>query len=162
MQPELDTLRDKLIVATEQAIDLRFGVQGVPYGAGPVELHSALVGTQEILSELESLLGSAVRGKALLDRKIASAKMVWQEAFDKGLEKVQRKPSFGEFTSSKEKTSAANLEAFEEARVVKQLEEHVSFANEAVEVIRLHYYGLDKVRQDLRKRLDMSQTDYYS
>lgn len=145
----------------EQSFEARFSVLIPGFGAGPVELHSSMVELGQVLSDLERTLSQAIRAKAALDRLAAQSRMVWQEAFDKAL--LKKKPGFGgDFVTGKEKAAEANLAAFDEARKLRQAEESASFATEAVDVIRLHYYGLDKVRQDIRKRLDMSQTDYYS
>lgn len=162
MTTQLNSLQSELEKLIECAIDLRFEFQYPDFTAGPTELNSSLIAVQQTLTELEKNLSSAVRSKATLDRKTSHARMVWQEVWDKAMSATNSKPKFGEYTTGKEKSAEANLAAFEEARILHRLEETQSFANEAVEIIRLHYYGLDKVRQDIRKRLDMSQTDYYS
>lgn len=155
-------LQDKLESYIEQTLETRFEFEYPDFSAGPVELHSALVSIENGLSTIEKYLSNSIRAKALLDRRETHAKMVWQEAWDRAISAVNKKPSFGDYATGKEKVAEANLATLEEARVLRQVQEVHSFANEAVEVIRLHYYGLDKVRQDIRKRLDMSQTDYYS
>ena len=155
-------LEDRLVEYTEQAIKARFEFPDVEFGAGPVELHAALVSVQTTLTELENLLSKATRAKALLERRVAKDKMVWQEAWDKAMANSNKRPTLGDYATGKEKAAEANLEALMPARVLRVSEELYSFASEAVDVIRLHYYGIDKVRQDIRKRLDMSQTDYYS
>lgn len=156
-----EELRVKLAEYLEGAIEARFDFSDIEFGAGPVELHSALVDVQSHLTKLERFLSDSIRVKAALDRKESHAKMVWQEAFDKAL--TTKKPNFGaDFVTGKEKIAEANLATFNELRVLNRLQEAQSFANEAVDVIRLHYYGLDKVRQDIRKRLDLSQSDYYA
>lgn len=162
LQTELDKLQGELEKYMEAAIDLRFQFQVPNFSSGPVELNSSLVQVQEVLTSLERILSDSVRAKAALDRKTSHAKMVWQEAWDTAMSAEGKKPKFGDFTTGKEKSAEANLAAFNEARILRRLEETQSFANEAVDIARLHYYGLDKVRQDIRKRLDMSQTDYYS
>lgn len=152
-------MRQNLETFTEQAIDLRISFEVPVFTAEAVELHRALVEVQETLSKLEILLSKAIRGKAALDRQKNHLDMVFQEAWDKALLK---KTFGGDFVTGKEKAAEANLATLNEARTLRMLQEDCSFANEAVDIIRLHYYGLDKVRQDVRKRLDMSQTDYYS
>ncbi len=153
--------RQRLQDCTEKAINVRFKFQAPDFGEGPVELHSALVAVQESLTQLEEYLSQAIRAKADLDRKEFKLKMIWQEAFDRAL--VKKSSGFGsDFVTGKEKSAEANLAAFNEARALRLVQEELSFANEAVDVIRLHYYGLDKVRQDIRKRLDESRTDFYS
>jgi len=158
----ISELRTNLESFIEEAIDIRFAFLIPNFESGPVELHEALVSVQQTLTQLEKLLSQAVKAKAALDRKEAHVKMVWQEAWDRAIVAANKKPTFNEYTTGKEKAAEANLATFNEARTLRNLQEDCSFANEAVDVIRLHYYGLDKVRQDIRKRLDMSQTDYYS
>lgn len=154
-------LRIDLEKFTEDSIALRFSVEIPGFAAEAVDLNKSLIEVQEILSQLESLLSKSIRAKAALDRKAAHLRMVWQQAWDEAL--IKKKPGFGgDFVTGKEKAADANLATFNQTRVLRSLEEDCSFANEAVDVIRLHYYGLDKIRQDVRKRLDMSQTDYYS
>lgn len=155
-------LQDKLVEYIEKSIEARFEFKELEFGAGPVELHAALVAIQSTLTELEGYLSKAMRAKSLLDRRVAKDRMVWQEAWDKALSAANKKPSLGDYATGKEKAAEANLAALMEARILRVSEDLHSFAIEAVDVIRLHYYGLDKIRQDIRKRLDMSQTDYYS
>jgi hypothetical protein len=155
-------LQKKLESYLEKSIETRFEFSIPEFGTGPVELHRSLVEVQESLNILERYLSNSVRAKAKLDRDEARVKMVWQEAWDRAISATNKKPSFGDYTTGKEKAAEANLATLTEARSLRQLQDMQSFANEAVEVIRLHYYGLDKIRQDIRKRLDMSQTDYYS
>lgn len=154
-------LRARLEDYIVKAVAARFEFELPDFTAGPVELNHALVTVQQTLSQLEEYLSKAIRVKASLDRREAHLRMVWQEAFDRAITKPAK--SFGsEFASGKEKIADANLAAFDEARVLRLMQEDASFANEAVDVIRLHYYGLDKVRQDVRKRLELSQSDHYS
>jgi hypothetical protein len=156
-----EELRSRLEAHVEAAVDLRFAFEIPDLTAGPVELNHALILVQQILTRLEDLLSRSMRAKAGLDRREAHLRMVWQEAFDRALTKPSK--SFGsEFASGKEKSADANLAAFNEARVLRAVQEDASFGTEAVDVIRLHYYGLDKVRQDIRKRLDMRQDDFYT
>lgn len=146
----------------EKSLKLRFEFQIPEFASEGVELHRALVDVQSSLTSIEHFLSLATRAKATLDRKEAHSRMVWQEAWDRAISATNKKPSFGDYTTGKEKAAEANLATLEEARSLRHVQEMQSFANEAVDVIRLNYYGLDKVRQDIRKRLDMSQADYYS
>lgn len=157
-----DFVEGSLTEAMESAIKLRFEFKYPEFGAEAIELHRALVSVQQSLTMLEELLGSAVGLKASLDRKTAHARMVWQEAWDRAISKPTKRITLTEYATGKEKAAEANLASLSEARELRKQEELQSLGAEAVDVIRLHYYGLDKIRQDIRKRLDMSQTDYYS
>lgn len=158
----MEELQAKLEQYIEKAIEARFEFITPEFTAGPVELHRALVESQDVLTQLEDYLSKSMRAKSLLERRVVKFRMVWQEAWDRAIAKVNKRPSLGEYATGKEKASEANLATLDEARQLRLQEEFLTFAVEAVDVIRLHYYGLDKVRQDIRKRLDMSQTDYYS
>ena len=155
-------LQQNLVESLEKAIKIRFEFVVPGFGAEATELNRSLVEIQDCLSQIERYLSLSMRAKAIADRKVATARMIWQEVWDKAISKPSRRMTLTEYATGKEKAAEANLAAFEEARLLRQEEEIQSFANEAVDVIRLHYYGLDKIRQDIRKRLDMSQTDYYS
>jgi hypothetical protein len=156
-----EELRKKLEDHIEKTIEKRFSFLLPDLTAGPVELNHALIAVQEILTEIEGHLSKAMRAKAALDRREAHLRMVWQEAFDRALTKPSK--SFGsEFASGKEKAAEANLAAFDHARLLRTVQEDASFGTEAVEIIRLNYYVLYMFRQDVIKRLDMSQSDYYS
>ena len=159
MTPQ-EILQQQLTECIEKAIKLRFEFKIVDADAGPVELHSDLVESQLILSDIEELLSKAIRAKAKLDRRVASAKMVYQEKFDKAISNAGKRPTLGDYATGKEKVSEANLAAFKELRELASEENSQSFANEAVDIIRLHYYGMDKVRQDIRKRLDIQSADF--
>ena len=158
----MEDLQAKLEKHMEQAIETRFDFVPPEFTAGPVELHRTLVEVQDSLTQLERLLSGSMRAKSLLERRVAKVRMEWQEAWDTAIDKVNKRPALNMYATGKEKASEANLATLNEARTLRREEEALSFATEAVDIIRLHYYGLDKVRQDIRKRLDMSQTDYYS
>lgn len=153
-------MQDQLTTVIEQAIETRFEFGFVDINADPNELHNALVNMQTLLDSLERYLSQVIRAKSSADRRTAKARMVWQEKWDTAITKVNNRPSLSEYATGKEKAAEANLATFNEARELRQEEELHSFASEAVDIVRLHYYGLDKVRQDLRKRLDFSQTEY--
>jgi hypothetical protein len=154
-----EILQKQLTEYIEEAIDLRFEFEVANEDTGPVELHRDLVQAQIILSKLEKLLSKAMRAKSKMDRRVASVKMVYQEKFDRAISNTNKRPTLGEYATGKEKVSEANLAAFTELRELSAEETTQSFAGEAVDIIRLHYYGLDKVRQDLRRRLDLQSAD---
>lgn len=153
-------IQKQLTEYIEEAIRLRFEFNIIDTGAGPVELHKDLVQAQMTLSDLEELLSKAIRAKAKMDRRVASVRMVYQEKFDKAISNAGKRPTLGEYATGKEKVSEANLAAFNELRELASEETTQSFAGEAVDIIRLHYYGLDKIRQDIRKRLDLQSADF--
>lgn len=158
----MEELQSRLEEYIEKAVSARFEFVPPEFTCGPVELHRSLVEIQTTLTEIEDFLSKAMRAKSLLERRVAKVRMEWQEAWDTAIAKVNKRPSLGEYATGKEKASEANLATLNEARTLRAAEEFLTFAVEAVDVVRLHYYGLDKIRQDIRKRLDMSQTDYYS
>lgn len=155
-------IQDKLTQLVEETLELRYSIQLPSYDADFTEVHRILITSQDLLSKIELKLSSAIRAKAASDRKIFITKMSFQEAWDRAIVKVNSRPTLNEYATGKEKAAEANLATLEYARVLRKEEELQSFAAEAVDVIRLHYYGLDKVRQDLRKRLDLEGNAAYS
>ncbi len=155
-------LQEKLTKYLEEAIALRFEFTNPEFGDGPVELHHSLVAIQTSLTGLEDYLSKSMRAKSMLERKLNSAKMKHQESWDTAIVKTLNRPTLSEYSTGKERAAEANLATLTQAIALRQLEEVKSFADEAVEIIRLHYYGLDKVRQDIRKRLDLAQSDFYA
>ncbi len=155
-------IKDKLTKLIEETLELRFSIQLPSYDADFNKVHRILISSQDLLSKIELKLSSAIRAKAASDRKIFIAKMSFQDAWDRAIVKVNSRPTLNEYATGKEKAAEANLATLEHARVLRKEEELQSFAAEAVDVIRLHYYGLDKVRQDLRKRLDLEGNAAYS
>jgi len=149
----------KLSEYIEEAIALRFDFIVPDFQADFVQLHSAVVQSQDILSKIENILSKVIREKSAAERKVYLDKMRFQEKFDRAISNAGKRPTLGEYATGKEKVSEANLAAFTELRILNASEYLLLFATEAVDIIRLHYYGLDKVRQDLRKRLDLQSAD---
>ncbi len=155
-------LQDKLTEYLENSISIRFDFIIPEFGDGPVDLHNALVNIQRSLTYLEDYLSKSMRAKLMLERKLNSAKMNYQESWDKAIVKTLNRPTLSEYSTGKERAAEANLATLTQVIALRKLEEVKSFADEAVDIIRLHYYGLDKVRQDIRKRLDLAQADAYA
>jgi len=150
-----DKLHEDLSKLIADALEIRFSVMLVDDDGDFAEIHKSFVHIQQDLTALESLLSSAMRAKAKLDRQVSVFRMQHQEQWDRAISQPGKKVSFSEYATGKEKAADANLATLNSARDLRKLEDSQAFANEAVDVIRLHYYGLDKVRQDLRKRLDL-------
>ena len=153
-----EKLHEDLIQLITDALAARFSVELVEVDAEFVEIHRSFIQIQTNLTELERLLSRALRAKAKLDRQVSVFEMNHQEKWDKAVSEPSKKVSFTEYATGKEKAAVANLATLDSAREVRKLKDTQALATEAVDVIRLHYYGLDKVRQDLRKRLDMMQS----
>lgn len=155
-------LQQQLSEFIDKAISIRFETEVPSYDADITEVHRTLIAAQISLSKLERLLSESIRAKAAMDRKVSWLKLSYQESWDKAISNSHKRPTLGDFATGKEKAAEANLATLEAARLLRKEEDLQAFANEAVDVIRLHYYGLDKLRQDLRKRLDLAQTEYNS
>jgi hypothetical protein len=155
-------LQTQLTEHIEEVIKLRFNFTIPTYDTDVVEVHTAVINVGIVLSQIESFLSKAIRAKAASDRKVTVFKMQYQEKWDRAIVKVNSRPTLSEYATGKEKAAEANLATLNEARQLRVEEELQAFAAEAVDVIRLHYYGLDKVRQDLRKRLDFESNVAYS
>jgi hypothetical protein len=157
-----EALQKQLTDQIAQTIELRYTVEIPNYQANIDEVHSALIKAQMTLGKIEKFLSNALKAKAATDRKVFALRMNFQEQWDKAILKVAQRPTLGEYATGKERAAEANLATMGLARDLRKEEETQSFAAEAVEVIKLHYYGLDKVRQDLRKRLDHESNTMYT
>lgn len=150
-----EKLHEDLSKLITDALEVRFSVELTDVDAEFAEIHRSFIQLQESLTQLERILSQAIRAKAKLDRQVSVFKMQHQELWDRAISAPAKKVSFSEYATGKEKAAEANLATLDSARELRRVEDSQAFANEAVDVIRLHYYGLDKVRQDLRKRLDL-------
>jgi hypothetical protein len=157
-----EALQKQLTDYIAQTLELRYTVEIPNYQADIDEVHSALIKAQMTLSKIEKFLSNATRAKAATDRKVFALRMTFQEKWDTAILKVAQRPTLGEFATGKERAAEANLATMGIARELRREEETQSYATEAVDVIKLHYYGLDKVRQDLRKRLDLEANTMYT
>jgi len=152
---EENTLHTELGNLINETIKLRMSVSTLDADAEFPEIHTELIKCQGALTGIEMLLSKAIRAKAKLDRQVFVFKMNHQEQWDRAISAPSKRVAFSEYATGKEKAAEANLATLNSARELRKVEDTQAFALEAVEVIRLHYYGLDKVRQDLRKRLDI-------
>jgi hypothetical protein len=152
-----DKLHEDITKLITEAVAVRFSVQLLDVDAEFVDIHKAFISIQQDLTCLESLLSQALRAKSKLDRQVSVFKLAHQEKWDRAISAPPKKVTFAEYATGKEKAAGANLATLDSAREVRKLEDSQAYANEAVDVIRLHYYGLDKIRQDLRKRVDLLQ-----
>jgi hypothetical protein len=155
-------LQSQLVEIIEKAIATRFDFELPVFDASLVRLQSATVDLTKRLNTLEQLLSNAIRAKAALDRRVTLLRMEHQSKWDEAISGKNKRPTFDTYATGKERAAEANLATFESMRRLAQVEEDQAYANEAVDIVRLHYYGLDKVRQDIKKRLDGMQNDYYS
>jgi hypothetical protein len=152
---EENTLHTELGNLINETIKLRMSISTLDTESEFPEIHNELIKCQAALTDIEMLLSKAIRAKAKLDRQVFAFKMNHQEQWDRAISAPSKRVAFSEYATGKEKAAEANLATLNSARELRKVEDTQAFALEAVEVIRLHYYGLDKVRQDLRKRLDI-------
>lgn len=148
----LSQLEDQILSWVKEALDLRFAQRGgeslVPdQGSSPVL--NGLLSVRARLDRLEELLASATRARGRAARATAIAKAVSDDAWDSQSQvELQRTQRHGEFVAPRERYANSNLETLNQKRDFRAAERLQHCADEAYEVIRLVYRGLDGVRQD--------------
>lgn len=158
----MSELQSRINQIIEDVLSTRFDFVIPRFDASVAVLEGATLDLTERLTKLESLLSQAIRAKAALDRSTTLLRLEYQAKWDSAISGRGKRPTFNDYASGKEKAAEANLATFEEQKKLNAVEQDLAFANEAVDIARLHYYGLDKIRQDVRKRLDSIMSDHYS
>lgn len=148
----LSQLEEQMLSWVKEALDLRFAQNGGEYlstehGSNPVL--NGLLSVRGRLDRVEELLSMATRARGRVGRAVAVAKAVNDDRWDVEVRAEGARPMRqGEFVAPREKYANANLETLNEKRDFRAAERLYSFADEAYEVIRTVYRGLDNVRQD--------------
>lgn len=158
----MSELQNRMTQTINEVIATRFEFIIPTFDASVARIYGATLDLTDRLTKLESLLSQAIRAKAALDRKVILARLEYQSKWDEAISGKNKRPTFNDFSSGKEKAAEANLATFDLQKGLNAVEQDLSFANEAVEIARLHYYGLDKVRQDIQKRLASLQNEHFS
>lgn len=146
-----DELRNALTTMVAEALDLRFGGKIPAAGASLAEIEDALLDIRRRLDRIEELLGRAIRAKARAARAAALATHTADDAWDKAIHGQRTAPVMrgGEYSSAKERHAEANLATMTERIAARNAADLVAVCDEAAEVLRLAWRGMDGARQDL-------------
>lgn len=164
-----DKQREAIKDWIEEAVDLRYGrIKGIPDLApysdllAPFQVTEQLTFIRQRLDRLEELLVNSVRARASLKRAYQQTKDELQLAWDTHVTStsaVRRPVLTQEYVTGKEKFAEANLATLELQRTERKAREVLSFAEEAVDVIKQLHYGLDGIRHDLLSQVKAMQVE---
>ena len=119
--------------------------------AQPPEVHKALVEARGGLDRVEEILAMAM---VLRSGAEARAKELTEKAdddLDRAL--VARSARAREFEGARERLAAASLDTLAERRAARSAVRAADLATSIEKRVRLHYYGLVKLRDELADRL---------
>lgn len=149
-----------LIEWVTESLELRHGVAGdpggrlelPPYEIGPDPVLDVLRRTRVRLDRVEELQSKARQAKGRIHRTRVNAEFQAKIAHDTAMQEqgARRTKSF---VTADEKRADAFTASLEEQRVAHQLNRAESVADEAYDVIKNCYWGLDKIRTELLEML---------
>lgn len=146
-----EELRTALSTMMAEALDLRLGVKLPAAGSGLIEIEQSLLDVRRRQDRIEELLGNAIRAKARCHRAANHATAAAHDAFDQALQAARSGPVMrgGEYVSAKERQAEANLATMSARIAQRNAEDLHMVCEEAVDLLRLTWRGIDGARQDL-------------
>lgn len=152
----MDEIRDALTSFVDEGFKLRFDYEHPHNDSGPRELVTSLKEVRQRLDRLEEILVRSMRIKAKAQRNVTAVQAELSEKWDSHLVSIRAKSksTWGDdFVSPKEKYADANLATLEVKRKELKSKEVLSYAEEAVEVLKSLHRGLGDIRQELLTRI---------
>lgn len=143
--------RETLNSYIEEVYRLRFNADVSKPGEGPSEILARLMTTRKSLDRIEELFMSCLRVKAKANRMKDSAQATVEDEWDQAVMNTRSATVVrgSDMIGPRERYANANLATLATRRNARSVAELASVADEAVDVIRVAYRGLDSVRQDL-------------
>jgi|SRR6187431_2372524 len=152
-------LENSLLSWATEALELRHGEAGDPdgkVGLPPYELGTEayilmLQRVRQRLDRTEELQSKARQAKGRVTRLREQSAFEASLAYDTALQKGKLK--FQEYVSAAEKSADATLASIDEKRKEHQMKRLESVATETYDVISQCYWGLEKLREDVKSML---------
>lgn len=119
--------------------------------AQPPEVHKALVEARGSLDRLEEILSMAMVLRSGAEAKAKELAEAADDAMDKAT--VARSARARDFEGARERLAAASLDTLAERRAARSAARLAALAADIEKRIRLRYYGLAKLRDELADRL---------
>jgi hypothetical protein len=144
---ELGPVLDRFVA---EALQLRM-VSDLPVTAGTAAEAIAFLGTVRArLDRIEEMLSRVLRLRARAQRAHTVATAAADDAFDTAITRQRAAPvqSGGEFSSARERAALANLAVMDLLHAARRTALTAHMCDEAVDLIRLAYRGLDGLRTD--------------
>lgn len=119
--------------------------------AQPPEVHEALLTARGGLDRVEEILAMAMVLRSGAEARARELTEAADDALDTAL--VARSKRAREFEGARERQAAASLDTLAERRAARSAGKAADLAASIEKRIRLHYYGLVKLRDELADRL---------
>lgn len=113
--------------------------------ATPQHIRIALLDVRARLDRIEEILSNFIRLRGATVRQAVAARHAAGDAWDAHAVAARR----GDYEGAKERYAQWSVATLDEQRSARQAEKQQSVLDEAVEIVRLVYKGLDATRYDL-------------
>lgn len=144
---EIQELGSAWLAETEKLRKVK--VPGV--SAQPPEVHQALVEARGSLDRLEEILSMAMVLRSGAEARAKELAEKADDAMDKAT--VDRSARARDFEGARERLAAASLDTLAERRAARSAARLAALAADIEKRVRLRYYGLAKLRDELADRL---------
>lgn len=131
---------------------LRKAVRNPPVAAGPDALYQVLVQARGNMDRIEELLAMALSFKGAAEVKARELEQAAEDAWEDTASRERRTPR-RDFEGSRERYAYWNIAIRDHVFRARRARKLADIAADTERCIALHYYGLDKARQDLARRL---------
>lgn len=136
-------------VILEEALSLRQAIE-VNFSSADEDLAEARQDIRRKIDRLEELLNVVVRIRYSYKRSVEKDQFELDEAWDRAVRDSKPKVAFGsDMIAPRERYADANLKTLEQHRKLNESKEVLSHVQEAEEVVRNCYKGLDGLRLEL-------------
>jgi hypothetical protein len=155
---------EQLLAWVEEALELRHGeaddplgkLELPPYTDGPDGVLNTLRRVRVRLDRVEELQSRSRQMKGKVSRSRAKAEFDADLAEHEAMKKQANRGR--EFVSAAQLKAEASLDSIEQKRILHRLKKLESMADEAYEIIKTCYWGLDKIRTELLEMLRVHNT----
>jgi hypothetical protein len=117
--------------------------------ADPVKVREELHAARGLLDQAEVLFAEMSGIRADYRAKAAQRKEEYQDRFDRELGKLAGRSVSAQFESGRERESMARVRSVDELTVSRVADRCVVIVDGAYEVVRIKYYGLLNIREEL-------------
>lgn len=120
--------------------------------AGLVIAMATVVDVRKRLDRVEAILARTIRIRGMAKRNLAMAQATADDAFDRVIDANRSAVTSrgNEYSSARERAAEANLATLDLIHRARHAAASASICDDAVEVVRLSWRGLDGLRQDLQ------------
>lgn len=161
----LKGLEASVIEWVEEALELRHGEAGDPLGklelppfeSGRESVLATLRRTRVRLDRVEELQAKSRQAKGRISRLRSNAEFEASMKYDEAMQK-RANTRMIDYVTADEKRADASLDTLAEKRALHQAKRLENVADEAYDIIKSCYWGLDKIRTELLEMLKVHES----